>query len=313
MRFRFQPWQLAALLVLLCAAVLGILEWRRNARHYDASRLMQALPLDGAVKLYLDVEKLRDSGVLDQIAGKKASEDPDYRSFADEIGFDYRTDLDGVAAAWVNGGFYATARGHFDWKRLNEYARAQQGRCVNAICTMPGSQPDRMISFYPVNTEVLALAVSESPQGVAMIAPRQNKGFAVPPAILWISAPGPAFKNLGSAPEGVSAFLSPLADAREASFSLQPKPASPGATEKLEIHMDVDCVSPAAASVLEKTLSTKTDFLRAAIVREKLAPGKSSLSGVLVSGRFESHDAKVTGIWPMDRGVIEALVSGQVK
>src|ERR1700733_15338368 len=92
-RFRFQPWQLAAALVLLCAAAVGLLEWRRLQR-YDASRLMQSLPVEGAVKMFINIEQLRDSGLLDVLAGSKTAEEPDYRHFADEIGFDYRTDLD---------------------------------------------------------------------------------------------------------------------------------------------------------------------------------------------------------------------------
>jgi hypothetical protein len=311
-RFRFQPWQLAALLVLVCAAAVGVLEWRRHSQRYDASRLMQALPLNGAVKVFIDVEALRTSGLLDEIAGKKASEDSDYRGFADEIGFDYRTDLDSVAAAFINGGFYAAARGHFNWTRLNQYVRSQQGRCMNGICTMSGSQPNRMISFYALTSEVMALAVSDRPQGVSMISPGQSKGFSVPPAVLWVSAPGSSFKDPENAPAGTRSFLTPLADAREASFGIQPHTGAES-PDTLEIQLDVACASPDAATVLAGVLTAKTDFLRNMIVRDKLAPDKSSLASVLVSGRFQAHESNVSGTWPMNRRVIETLISGQVK
>jgi hypothetical protein len=317
-RFRFQPWQLAAALVLLCAAVLGVLEWRRSSQHYDASRLMRSLPVNGAVKVYIDVEGLRDGGLLDALAGPKAAEDPDYRHFADEIGFDYRTDLDAVAAAFVNGDFYAAARGHFDWKRLTEYARSQQGQCTNGICNLPGSETNRIISFYPLSTEVLALAVSDKPQGVMMIAPPTGKnGIMVPASAFWISAPGSDFKNLKNLPVGTQSFMAPLAQAKEAAFSVRAASAAPGAptgsNSSLEIRMDVACVSPDAAAAMSQVFSSLTDVLRRLVVSEHVSPKPSDLTAVLVSGRFEVHESNVTGFWPMDRRVIESLVSDQAK
>jgi hypothetical protein len=306
---------LAAALVLVCAAVLGVLEWRRTQR-YDPSRLMQSLPVNGAVKVFINIEALRDSGLLDVLAGPKTVEDPDYSHFADEIGFDYRSDLDAVAAAFVHGDFYAAARGHFDWKRLTEYARANQGQCTNGICSMPGAQPDRIISFYPLSSQVLALAVSEKPQGVLMIArPSGKPGISVPPAAFWISAPGTDFKDLKNLPVGTQSFMAPLAQAREAAFSVQPASADSGSASSgaFQIRMDVDCTSPDAASALARVLTSTTDFLRSLVVSEKVAPKPSDLTAVLVSGTFEVHDSNVTGRWPMDRRVIESLVSDQIK
>jgi hypothetical protein len=311
---------LAAALVLLCLASVGVLEWRRSQR-YDASRLMQSLPVSGAVKVYINLEQLRDSGLLEELAGPKAVEDPDYRRFADEIGFDYRTDLDGVAAAFAHGDFYLAARGHFDWKRLSEYARSQQGKCVNGICTMSGGQPDRMISFYPLTNDVLALAVSENPQGVDMISPPKGKsGIVVPPAAFWISAPGADFKDLKNLPSGTQSFLGPLSESREATFSIQTAASGSsgsapptGSSDAFQIRMDVACVSPEAAAALTHVLSSTTDVLRSLIVKEGTAPQRSDLTAVLLSGRFETHDSNVTGFWPIDRHVIQSLVSGQLK
>ncbi|MEI9975110.1 MAG: hypothetical protein WDO73_25480 [Ignavibacteriota bacterium] len=126
---------------------------------------MQSLPVEGAVKVYINLEQLREAGLLETLAGPKAVEDPDYRRFADEIGFDYRTDLDGVAAAFVHGNFYASARGRFDWKRLSEYARAQQGTCTNGVCSMPGGHADRTISFYPLTTKFWLWRFRTIPKG----------------------------------------------------------------------------------------------------------------------------------------------------
>jgi len=276
---------------------------------------MQSLPVVGAVKVYVNLEQLRDSGLLDTLAESKAAEDPDYRRFADDIGFDYRADLDAVAAVFVHGEVYAAARGRFDWKRLSEYARAQQGMCTNGICSMPTGQPDRVISFYPLSTDVLAWAVSGNQQGVTMISPPRGKnGITVPASAFWISAPGTDFRDLKNLPAGTQSFLTPLAQAREASFSVQAAAGvsdSPDAT--FEIRMDVDCASSDSAAALARVFTSTTDVLRTLVVKEGTAPKRTDLTAALVSGRFETHDSLVTGHWPMDRRVIESLVSEQTK
>ncbi|HEY1757549.1 MAG TPA: hypothetical protein VGG72_19405 [Bryobacteraceae bacterium] len=316
MRFRFRPWHLAVALVLVVLAAVGLVEWRRS-RLYDASRLMQTLPVDGAVKVYIDVQQLRKGGLLESLAGPKAAEDPDYRHFAEQIGFDYRTDLDAVAAVFVHGDFYAAVQGHFDWKRLADYAESQHGTCINGLCSLSSDQPDRKISFYLLADNVLALAISDSPQGAGMVEPSNGKkGITVPSAAFWISAPGTDFKGLKNAPTGTQAFLTPLATAREASFSVQAgsvQGGSPAGNKTFEIRMDVACASPDSAAALAKVFSSTTDLLRRLIVGQGSAPKRTDLTAVLVSGRFETHESSVTGFWPMDRRVIESLVSDQMK
>jgi hypothetical protein len=172
-----------------------------------------------------------------------------------------------------------------------------------------------MISFYPLSADVLALAVSENPQGVAMIAPPRGKnGIVVPPSAFWISAPGSNFKDLKNLPAGTQNFLTPLAQTREASFSVGPAATSSGSTAgTFEIRMDVECASPDSAAALTRLLKSLTDVLRTLIVKEGTAPKPSDLAAVLVSGTFETHESRVTGLWPMDRRVIESLVSDQMK
>ena len=311
MRFRLQPWQWAALLLLACAAAAGILVWRSTRQPYTASRLVQMLPANGAVKVFVDVAKLRQSGILDQIAGQKTAEDADYRRLVEQIGFDYRTDLDQAAAAFVNGAIYLAVTGRFDWKRLTDYAQAQQGTCENGVCSMPGGQAGRFTSFYRMDGGVMGLAFSDQPEAVKMIRPGASNGISVPASVVWISAPGPAFKDPQDALPGTRSFLTPLAQSKEASFSIGP--ATSGADSAFEIRMNVTCASPESASQLAANLTTTTDVLRGMIVSDKLAPDKGSLTRVLVAGRFEAHAATVAGTWPLDRQVIQALATGQVR
>lgn len=309
---RFQLRHLAVVLILLGGAAAGIWQWRRASRFSGATRLLQSLPLDGAVKVYIDVDQLRSSGLLDMLAGSKSVEEADYRKFVEDTGFDYRRDLDGVAAAFVRGDIYFAVRGHFDWKRLSAYVLAQQGQCRNTVCSMPASQPNRFVSFYPLASTVMALAVSSKEDGANRIAPLESPPpSAIAAAPVWISAPSFAFTNLKSLPAG-SSVLSPLADAQEAAFRVQPAHAS-GGSAAFEIVLDARCATPEIAGEIARRFTATTDLLRKMLQRDRITPNPADLSGVLVAGRFESKDSNMTGTWPIDRQFVQALVSGKIQ
>ncbi len=310
MRPRFQLGHFAVVLVLVCGAAFGVWQWRKASRFSGAARLMQSLPLDGAVKLYIDFDQLRANGMLDLLAGAKSAEEPDYRKFIEDTGFDYRTDLDGVAAAFVRGDIYFAVRGRFNWTRLSAYARAQQGQCRDTICSMPASEPNRFVSFYPLAATVMALAVSSQEQGVTRIAPLESPASpAVPSSPVWISAPSFVFTNLKNLPAG-SSVLSPLADAQEASFRVQ---AASGAGGGFEIVLDAPCATPEIATAIARKFISTTDLLRSMLQRDRITPNPADLSGVLVAGRFESKASHMTGTWPIDRRFVQALVSGKIQ
>jgi hypothetical protein len=93
------------------------------------------------------------------LAGSKAVEEPDYQQFVNETKFDYRQDLDAIAAAFKDGKVYFALRGRFHWKDLKDYAARQGGSCHGDFCVVAGSQPNRRISFYPLKRDVLAMAI----------------------------------------------------------------------------------------------------------------------------------------------------------
>src|SRR5690349_13999329 len=126
-----RPRNLAVALALITAAVIAIILWRGSTADVDPPHLLGRLPLDYSVKIWVDFDGLRASGLLDTLAGSSAAEDPDYRAFAQQIGFDYRKDLKGVAAAYRNGNLYLAVHGKFDFKKLDEYAANQKGSCQN--------------------------------------------------------------------------------------------------------------------------------------------------------------------------------------
>jgi hypothetical protein len=245
---------------------------------------------------------------LDLLAGSKAAEEADYRRFIEQTGFDYRTDLDAVAAAFIHGDFYLVARGRFQWKRLNEYAREQGGACRNIVCSMPASTPGRHISFYAVRSNILALAVSREEHGVDMIGPKQWRNPPTLPADpVWISAPSYMFTDSDSFPAGTHAFLSPLAQARGVTFAVGPR------DKQFQVRLEVVCATQEAAKTLTAQLTTTTDLLRKMIAREHMTPNPHDLSGVLTEGKFQQNAMVMVGTWPIERVFFESLAAGKVQ
>jgi hypothetical protein len=266
------------------------------------------LPADRATLVYIDTDGLRKSGLLALLAGSKAAEEADYRKFGEQTGFDYRTDLDAVAGAFVEGRVYIALRGRFEWAKLAAYAQGQGGQCRDAVCSMPGSSPERNISFYEVTPKVLALAVSPDPRGVTSIGASGRKiELPVPLDPVWMSVPAAAFNRLDAFPDGTRAFLSPLARAEKVTFAAGPQ------GDRLQLRLEVVCPTADAAAELAKQLSGVTGLLKDMIGRAHMTPNPRDLSGVLVAGRFEQRAATVIGSWPIERGFVEALASGQIQ
>src|SRR5438128_844040 len=118
------------------------------------------LPSDNASILSVDFAALRQGGILDLLSGPVVDEEPEYKSFVAITGFDYRRDLDHAYIAFHPDGVFFLVRGRFDWGRLQSYAREQGGECSAGTCRMPGSIPARRISFFPVKSNLMAMAVS---------------------------------------------------------------------------------------------------------------------------------------------------------
>jgi hypothetical protein len=299
-RFR---WYIVVPPIVLLAGAIGWLAWRDYHADESAARLLGALPREHAAQFYIDAGALRASGLLDSIAGSEASEEPDYRQFVAETGFDYRRDLDAVAASFTAGDMFVAARGNFDEKRLADYARAQHGDCAGSLCWMPASRASRYISFRPVTRRVLALAQTTDPRGASRIAlTNARPAVEIPSAAVWISAPGSIFRDLSGWPDG-SHILSPLADAQQVSFTVDGK----------QIQLDALCGSPDLAASVVLRFTATTNLLRSMLQREKLTPDPSNVSGVLVAGKFESRGSHALGSWPLGKQFMESLFSGKTR
>ena len=182
MRFRFQPWQLAVLLAILCVAFTGGIHLYRTRGGSNPADLVAYLPVDNATIVYIDAEAIRRSGILDMVAGSKVAEELEYQQFVDRTMFDYRQDLGAVAVAFREGQVYVAARGNFHWKNLMDYAVQQGGSCHNSFCIAPSSRPSRRISFYPLKPNLLALAISSDDLAAYTVAHRPGKLALTPRA-----------------------------------------------------------------------------------------------------------------------------------
>ncbi len=300
----------AAVAAALIGVLLGVWGYLYYSSPYDAARLVQCLPSDRALHLYLNVGLLRSGGILDVLAGSQGAEEPDYKKFVEETGFNYRTDLDAAAAAFRDGDEYFAAQGRFQWNRLADYARSHQGSCQNAMCSMPATQPGKTISFALIRRDVLALAVAREKQAARVIFPGLWRDPPKIPAVaLWASAPPYVFADAKNLPAGLGPFRTQLQQARNTQFTLGPAPDP----NRFELKMTVQCATPEDATKMAGQLTSVTDLLRKMLERDKLQPSAADLSGVLVAGRFEAKDVEVTGTWPIERKFIEGLVSGKVE
>lgn len=271
----------------------------------SAADLASYLPLGEGALVYIDVDAMRRSGILDLIAGKKAAQELEYESFVEETKFDYRDDLDNVVALFKGDQVFMTLRGRFDWKSLMAYVKHHGGSCQNGYCNTPGSQPDRRISFYPIKPSVMAMAISRDGWAAYQISRKSGRLPIVPPAQpVWAILSGPMLKSIGSLPAGTQAFATALANADQMVFTVGEE------GDHFVAAMTVDCRTADKASVLLTDLQSTTDTLRRWLAREHKGPNPNDVSGPLVAGSFRREDRQVFGAWPVQRSFIEAMAGG---
>jgi hypothetical protein len=295
---------LIAILVVVCAGAVGAVIWYR-ARPIGTALLLQRLPTRDAVVVYIDFNELRRGGILRLLEGSKASEDPDYQAFARKINFDYRQDLDSALVAFAPSGKYMLVKGRFDWKSLRSYAAAEGGSCAASICRMTGSTPERRISFFPVQSSLMALAVSPDDSAVThMSGSPSGPKLPIPNAPVWLSLPSSVLRSGEGFPSGTRMFARGMEKAENVTLTLAPE------GNRLAARVEVRCRNEQDAVEVASQLSSTTLTLRQMLEREHQKPGPGDLAGVLASGAFRSEGPTVFGYWPMERAFVETLLNG---
>lgn len=298
-----------ALLVLAVAAVFAAAIWGGlwyRARAVTPVAMLQRIPASGAVLVYLDFAALRQGGILGMLERPKIAEDAEYRDFARQIDFNYQKDLDSALLAIGPNGKYLLARGRFDWKRLRAYTESQNGRCYDSLCRMQGSTPERRISFFPVQPDFLALAVSDDDSAaLRMSAAAGGPPADVPDAPVWVSIPPAVLESADGLPGETRMFARSLGRAESVTLSFVPE------GNRFAAMLAVRCRNTEDASELAAQLARLTTVVREAFDSQHHAPNATDLTGVLTAGAFRSENSRVLGHWPIERAFVDNLLGGE--
>jgi hypothetical protein len=299
-----RAWLLILLISALCGLTLWGVIWYRS-RALSPAAMLKRLPTDDAVVLYIDFSRLRTGGILALLSASKVGEDPEYQSFVQQTDFDYKQDLDAAMVAFAPKGKYMLLKGRFDWKNLIAYVHDSGGRCNNSFCKMAGSSPEKRISFFPMQTNLMAMAVSDDDVAALRMNTVSPRGDAeTPNAPIWLSIPPSVVKSGQSLPPGTQMFARSLERAQAVTLAVVPE--GDGFAAKLKVR----CASAADATAMAADLSKATGLLREMIAREHQKANPADLSGFLTSGAFRSEGAQVSGYWRIARALIENLLGG---
>ncbi len=296
-------WRMVVALLLACALAAAGVYWFRERRPARPADLVAVLPASNASVIYIDVDALRRSGILDMVAGSKTAEEPDYQQFVRETSFDYRQDLNAVAAALKDGRIYFALRGRFHWTRLREYAVRQGGSCHNDFCVVPGSQPNRRISFYLLSPDVLAMAVAPDDFAAYQVAKQSGQvSFSPPQEPMWAAIPVAGLQGVDALPLAAKSYVPALQGAEQIVFSV-----GADRNRQLQLGLHVTCKDEPAAAALLKQVEAITKALRESRARQRQKPDPADLSEVLVAGSFRRDERQVYGTWPLSKAFVDAI------
>lgn len=284
----------------ILAGSLLFLKVRDSRTFFDPAVLLSRFPVEEAAVFSADVAKLRGGGFL---TSSTQPLEPEYKQFLDATGFDYKRDLDSVAASFSGSGTYIIARGRFDFKKLEAYAKAQGGNCYQRLCRMQGSKPERRISFLPLRDDVIALAVSTDDLAAAKLenlGPRVTAQLPLEP--VWLTVPGAYLRNRDLLPMSLRVTLSGIITADKVTFTLSQ------AGGGIELRMQAACRSVDEARILSSQLRSSTSQLKEAV--GKAGSGADELAVTLAAGNFDQKEKLVAGAWPLPRTLLQNLTAG---
>jgi hypothetical protein len=275
-RWRSKDLQLSRRHVTLGVVLAGVslagaviyLKWREDRAFQNPALQLSRFPVDdaagGAAVLSIDFALLRRGGLL---TASKTSLEPEYKQFLEGTGFDYRRDLDQLTASFSKTGNYFLARGRFDWPKLHDYVRSQGGSCYEQLCRMPGSKPERRISFLPLRDDFMALAVSSDDLAATRLSKTgQPVNAPLPASPAWLSLPGAALRQPGLIPPGMHVMLSALTTADRVLVTLSPE------TGGIEARLEASCRTKDDAGVLTSQLQNTAGLVREGIANKTVSP-----------------------------------------
>jgi hypothetical protein len=260
------------------------------------------LPRGEALIVYVDFDALRRAGFLQLLYGTKVGAEPEYESFVRKTKFDYRKDLDAALVSFAPDGKYLLLKGRFDWKSLSAYVNSENGKCYNLLCRMAGSAPERNISFFPVQSGLMALAVStDDGAALRMNAAAPGPDEELPDAPVWLSIPPSILKSSANLPVGARMFARGMERAESLTLGFAPQGG------RITARLNVQCRNPQDASDIAAQLTSATILLQELIAREHQRPNPADLSGVLAAGSFHGEGRRVVGYWPIAQEFVQSV------
>jgi hypothetical protein len=299
-----RAWLLLLVVAVICGGSVWGMVWYRS-RPLSLPAMLKRLPTQGAPVLYIDFAALRQGGILQLLDGNKTSEDPEYLAFIRKTRFDYRQDLDSALVAFAPTGSYMLVKGRFEWNSLRAYAQSQGGICAYSLCRVPGSSETHRISFLPLQTNLMAVAVSADESAATdMTTSAGGPDQEAPSGALWLSMPGSWLRSRPGLPDGTQMFARSVEQADSITLSFVPE------AEHVAARLVVRCRSDHEAAEISAQLILATARLREAILREHHTPNPADLSGPLSSGSFRSEGSRVLGYWSLERAFVQNILGG---
>jgi hypothetical protein len=301
---RVRAWLLILAIAAICTAAIGGFVAYRS-RRWSTAELVKRMPSIESLVFYIDFEKLRQAGLLQLLDGSKAGEDPEYRAFAQKTDFHWAQDLDNAILAVSPSGKYIIAQGRFDWKSLRSFVDGDGGECYNALCKLRGSTPERHISFLPLQTNIMAMAIANDDLAVNRLTGWvTGPDPEVPDAPVWISIPSSVLKS-DTLPEGTVSFARSVAEADRVTLAFVPE------GKRLAAKLTVICRGQDDARRVADDLSKKTEILRSMIAHAHATPGPGDMAGVLAAGSFQTNGRRVFGYWPIESAFVQAVLGAK--
>ena len=303
-----RAWLLLLVVAVICGGSVWGVVWYRS-RPLTMASMMRRLPSQGSPVLYIDFVALRQAGILQLLDGSRQPEDPDYKEYLEFVRrtrFDYRQDLDAAMVAFAPTGLYMLAKGRFEWNSLRAYAQSQGGSCTYSLCRVPGSSETHRISFLPLQTNLLAMAVSaDETAATDMTNSATGPDPQAPSGMVWIVFPGSWFHSRPGLPDGTQMFAHAVEQADSIAISFAPE------GDHLSARLLVRCRSDHEAAEISAQLILATAHLREFIAREHHEPNPADLSGPLSSGSFRSEGSRVLGSWTFERVFLNTVLAGK--
>jgi len=310
---KLKPWQYLTIVIAIAGGAVVALNYYRKFTPETPGQMVAALPRQGASVFYVNVGAIRDSGLLSDVSGPRVTEEQEYKDFLAQTNFDYQQDLDRVAGATTGDETYLLLAGRFDWKKLTQYARSHGGQCLQGVCSLPASRANRWISFLPVRSNVMGLAISDNQRAVYSIGKIGSaKEATVPRDPVWITIPHVILARQHGLPPIAGALADAVGNAEQVTLSLA-NPAAQTGIAGLDrgafvVHMEARFDSDMKAVDMESQLVRATNLVKTMVETRQAPAGPGDLASILTRGTFQNGHGIVTGSWPVSREFVNSLL-----